>query len=328
MNMLSMMQMFAQVVEDGSFSATAKRKNISVSSVARQISGLEEYIGARLLNRSTRHHGLTEVGQLFYDNIRKILQDVENAKDLVSSYYNEIKGILRVSIWSSAAPVILPRLPEFLARYPHIVLNVKLAEQRVDLVSEGMDVAVWLANLEDSNLVVRRLTLARRVVCASPRYLETHPEPLEPNDLRNHNCISYTGGQHFNRNIWRFKRDDKTIDVPISGNIRTDTAWALYECVLNGLGVTIIQEWMVKPALDDGRLVRVLSEFNVNPAEFDVPLYAVYPHSRGLPPKSRAFINFLAQIFREFDHNIPTRDDDLDLESDTVTMEHLTLTED
>jgi DNA-binding transcriptional LysR family regulator len=299
-NEVWMMRIFVQVVEDGSFSATARRKNMSVSAIARQIVSLEESIGARLLNRTTRHQGLTEVGRIYYERARQIIKDIEDINQVVSSFYGETKGLLKVHIRTSASHAIIPELPRFLEMYPEVTLDLTLTEERVDLVSAGVDVAVWLANLEDSNLVARRLTLTNRVVCGSPSYFEKHGTPKTPQDLSSHNCILFTGSS-FSSHIWRFSKGDETVDIQVAGNVKTATAWMLYDIITSGLGITIIQHWMVRGALQDGRLVQVLADYNPNPVEFDIPLYAVYPHSHGLPPKTRAFIDFLVSVFKDID---------------------------
>jgi DNA-binding transcriptional LysR family regulator len=301
-NEIWMMRIFVQVVEDGSFSATARRKNMSVSAIARQIVSLEESIGARLLNRTTRHQGLTEVGRIYYDRARQIVKEIADINQVVSSFYGETKGLLKVHIRTSAAHAIIPELPRFLEKYPEVTLDLTLTEERVDLVSAGVDVAVWLANLEDSNLVARRLTLTNRVVCGSPRYFKKRGTPKTPQDLASHNCILFTGSS-FSSNVWRFSKGDETIDIPVTGNLKTATAWTLFDLVTSALGVTIIQQWMVRRALQDGRLVQVLEDYNPNPVEFDIPLYAVYPHSHGLPPKTRAFVDFLVSVFKDIDHD-------------------------
>jgi DNA-binding transcriptional LysR family regulator len=303
MNELAMIRIFIQVAEDGSFSATARRRNMSVSSIARQISGLEDKIGARLLNRTTRHQGLTEVGKIYYEKMRLIVADIESVNEIVASYYEEVKGVLKAHIRSSAARVILPELDQFLMAHPDIILDLTLTDERADLVSGGIDVAVWLGNLEDSTFIARRLTLTRRVIVGSPAYFDIHGEPKEPGDLLHHNCIIYSQS-HFSKNMWRLKRGPETVDVPVSGNLQTSTGWSLYDCVIHGLGIAVIQEWMVSRELKEGRLRRVLTDYDPNPVELDIPLFVVYPHSHGLPPKTRAFIDFLVRIFKEHDEHV------------------------
>jgi DNA-binding transcriptional LysR family regulator len=298
MNELAMMRIFVQVVEDGSFSATARRANMSVSSIARQIASLEHRLGARLLNRTTRHQRVTEVGRIYYERTRTILHDLDSANDIVTSYYRSIKGTLSVHIRTSAAWAVLPKLPTFLAQYPEVSINLTLTEERADLVSEGVDVAVWLGHLSDSSFMARRLTTTHRLICGSPSYFEKYGEPKEPNDLKEHNCICYKGS-HYSENVWRFIKGEEVVDVPVSGNLRISTGWALNECLLSGLGIAIVQEWTVTRDLREGRLRNILTDYDLNPVEFDVPLYAVYPHSHGLPPKTRAFIDFLVELFRE-----------------------------
>lgn len=298
MNNLSTIKIFLQVADDGSFSATARRRNMSVSSIARQISGLEERIGVRLLNRTTRHHSLTEVGKIYYQRMKQLLSEFENINDTVISYHSSARGTLRVHLRSSVARIVIPQLKRFQEKFPDIVLEITLTEDRVDLVSEGVDVAVWLGNIEDSNYIARRLTGADRIVVGSRAYLEGHPKVEKLEDLQDHQCIVYSRAAYA-RDIWRFIKDNETFDIPVKGNLRTRSGWALYNYVMNNLGLAMIQKWMIVNELHDGSVVRLLPEYSCNSVEQDLPLFVVYPHSQMLPTKSRAFIDFLVEVFQE-----------------------------
>lgn len=298
MDELATNRAFVQVVESGSFSAAARRLNTSVSSIARQVNALETMLGVRLLNRTTRQQSLTEAGQLYYENVRHILREIDTVKREVSSYQDAVKGLLRAHLRTSAGnQVVVPALPRFLERYPGVTLDITLTDERVDLVAKGLDVAVWLGNLEDSSMIARRLSRSRRVLCGAAGYLRRMGVPETPADLTAHNCLVYTASHY--GNIWRFSRDGDTTEVTVSGNLQTISSSVLMSSALNGLGLIVVQEWMVREALRSGDLVRVLADYDVSPTEFDTALYAVYPHSRRLSPKTRAFIDFLVDLFNE-----------------------------
>jgi len=298
MDELSGMRVFVQVVEEGSFSAAARRINASVSSVARQVKTLEDALGAPLLTKTTRQQGLTDAGRMFFERAKAILDDLDRAKRDVSSFQSAVKGSLRVYLRTSAGDeVIVPALPEFLQRHPELEIDVTLADERVDLVTHGIDVAVWLGRLEDSGIVARKLSPSRRVVCGSPAYFRRHGVPEKPADLSRHNCLVYKANRYVG--TWRFTRGEENVEVPVSGNLQSASSRVLLASALAGLGLMVGQKWMVQSALGSGRLVSVLDGYEVSPTDDDTALYAVYSRNRGLSPKVRAFVDFLVELFRE-----------------------------
>jgi DNA-binding transcriptional LysR family regulator len=286
---------FIKVVEAGSFSAAARDLS-SVSSVARQVKSLEDELGARLLNRSTRSLSLTDAGRLFYERVTAISNDLNKAKSEVSSLQEEVKGVLRCSLRISAGTtVVVPALPKFLERYPELELDITLTDERCDLIAKNIDVALWLGALPDAEIVARRLSPSRRIVYSSPAYLGKRGVPRAPQDLRQHSCILFTAPSYPNR--WSFSRDGHVEDVEVHGSIKTNNGLVLLASVLAGLGITTGLEWQVRSHLADGSVVRVLSEYTVNPRPGDSDLYAVFPSSRGLSRKVRAFVDFLIEAF-------------------------------
>ncbi|WP_423066092.1 LysR family transcriptional regulator [Devosia sp. CN2-171] len=296
MDELGSIKAFIDVIECGSFSAAARRRNSTVSSVARQVKALEDELGVRLLNRTTRRNSITEAGENFYERARGLVADLRSAKQEASSFQTTAKGLLRVCLRVSTSRVILPALPTFLESHPGIVLDVTLSDERLDLVANKIDVAVWLGHLEDSRLVARALTPSRRMLCASPEYLEKHGVPSTPQSISEHNCIVYQGTIY--QEYWRFKKDDEQIDVTVHGNLRTNSSPVLVSAALSGLGLVVLQEYTVRSALAEGRLVRVLPDYEVSPTEVETGVYAVYPHARGVTRKTRVFIDFLVDLFR------------------------------
>lgn len=300
MDELNLNRAFVQVVESGSFSAAARHLNTSVTSVARQVSNLEAMLGTRLLNRTTRKQSLTEVGQFYYSKLTDILRQVENVKREVSSYQQTVKGCLRVNLRISVgSQVIVPALPRFLSQHPDLKFDITLTDERTDLVAEGIDVAVWLGSLQDSSMIARRLGPGRRVMCASPDYLARCGAPKVPQDLTKHNCLVYRAKDY--DPVWRLKKNGKRIDVPVSGNLQTDSSAVLLTSAINGLGLVILQQLMARDAIGKGELVSVLSDYEVSPTESETALYVVYPHSRRISPKTRAFVDFLVALFQDRD---------------------------
>jgi DNA-binding transcriptional LysR family regulator len=298
MDELRLIRVFVQVVDSGSISAASRHLNTSVTSVARQIGYLETKFGVRLLNRTTRRQSLTEVGQFYYSKLLNVVREIDDIQREVSSYQETAKGRLRVHLRATVGnQVIVPALPRFFAEYPDITLDVTLTDEKADLVALGIDVAVWLGNLEDSSLIARRLSPSKRVLCASPGYLERNGNPAHPHELASHNCIVYRAKHYDNR--WRFKKNGETIEVPVSGNLETENGAVLFTSALNGLGLIIVQESTVREALAKGDLVAVLADHEVSPTVDDTALYAVHPGSRHTSPKTRAFIDFLVGLFRQ-----------------------------
>ena len=286
---------FIKVVEAGSFSAAA-RDLVSVSSVARQVKSLEDELGVRLLNRSTRSLSLTDAGRLFHERVTAIANDLTKAKSEVSSLQEEVRGVLRASLRVAAGTtVVVPALPRLLARYPDLELDISLTDERRDLIANNIDVAMWLGALPDAEIVARRLSPTRRLACGSPAYFQRQGVPHTPQDLGHHSCLVFAAPSY--RNRWGFTRDGQLEEVEVRGSIRSDNGLVLLSSAMADLGIIIAHEWMVRSALADGRLVQVLGSYTVNPRPGDADLYAVFPSSRGLSRKVRAFVDFLIEIF-------------------------------
>lgn len=297
MDEFTQIRTFIKVVEAGSFSAAARDQS-SVSSVARQVKSLEDALGARLLNRSTRSLSLTEAGRCFYDRMTAIAKDLDKAKSEVTSMQEEVKGVLRATLRVAAGTtVVVPALPRLLARYPELKLDLSLTDERCDLIANNIDVALWLGALPDAELVARRLSPTKRLVYGSPDYFARHGVPKTPQDLKDHSCMIFAAPSYHHR--WGFTRGDEVQEVEVSGSIKSDNALVLLSSACAGLGVGIAHEWMLRGFLADGRLVRVLEEYTVNPRPGDADLYAIFPSSKGLSKKVRAFVDFLLEIFSE-----------------------------
>ncbi|MGV6874310.1 LysR family transcriptional regulator [Pseudochelatococcus sp. B33] len=297
MDELSTNRTFLKVVECGSFSAAARDLNVSVASIARQVSSLENRLGVMLLRRTTRQQSLTDAGRVYCECISPILRKFDDVKREVSSYQSSVKGRLTVHLRNSVgSQFIVPALPQFLEQHPEVTLDVTLTDERADLVAQGVDVAVWLGHLEDSGLVARRLSSGRRRVCCAPSYAQRFGLPAAPMDLARHNCLIYRA-QHYD-NIWRLTKDGETTAVRVSGNLETTSAAVLMSSALKGLGFVVLQEAMVRGAIDAGDLIDVFPDYLVSSTDIDIALYAVHPGRRQIPPKTRAFVDFLVRLFK------------------------------
>ncbi|MBI4290112.1 MAG: LysR family transcriptional regulator [Betaproteobacteria bacterium] len=289
---LERMAIFARVVEDKSFSAAARRLNLSKSLVSKQITQLERSMGARLLNRTTRALSLTEAGAAFYAHCARIVEELEEAKLAVSRLHSEPRGLLRISV-----PVAFGRLhvatvlPEFLATYPDLKIDMVTTDRFVDLAEEGYDVVVRIANQPTSNLVARKLASIQRRMVATPDYFAQHGVPQTPGDLEQHNCLTYT---YFNpQDPWRLRGPNGDISVRASGNLRVNDDDALAEAVLRGLGLALLPTFIIGKDLQAGRLQSVLSQY----IPLERHIYAVYLASRHVSAKVRAFIDFLLERY-------------------------------
>lgn len=285
---------FAKVVEEESFSAAARAMRLTPSAVSKQISRLEDRLGARLLNRTTRRLSTTEEGAAFYQSCVRILDEIEEAETAVSRLHAAPRGTLRVNCGVAfGRHQITPLVPEFLARYPELSMEITQTDALVDLVEEGADVAVRFGYLRDSSMVARQLAISRRAICCSPGYLERHGVPESPRDLANHNCIVFSASAHLND--WTFRMEDGS-EFPFraEGNFMANNGETVFEMVTAGLGIARLAEFLVAPAARKGQLVRILKPYY---RDLEVPINAVYPTRRHLSPKVRAFVDFLVEKF-------------------------------
>jgi DNA-binding transcriptional LysR family regulator len=289
---LQEMSVFSRVVGSGSLSAAARELGISPALVSRRLAALENRLGVRLLNRTTRSLNLTVEGARYYDVCTRVLAEIEEADAEVSVGRVEPRGALKVALPASFGHQhVAPLVPQFAARYPKVQLALNLSDRTVNIMDEGYDVAVCIADLQDSSLAARRLAPNRRVVCASPAYLAAHGVPGTPAELMRHNCLV---ASEFVGN-WDYKDPDgKSGSVRVTGRYCCDNWEVLREWALAGLGIALKSTWDVHRQLDDGSLVALLPGYAFHT---DVAIYAVYPHRRFLPAKTRAFIEFLAESF-------------------------------
>jgi DNA-binding transcriptional LysR family regulator len=282
------MSVFTEVAKLGSFSAAARRLQLSPSAVSKLITRMEQRLDSRLFNRSTRKLSLTEGGQNFYSRCEEILADVEAAEELLLGYQREPRGILTVTCSPGFAEFqLLPLIPQFLSEHPYVELNLQITGDTVDLITQGIDVAIRLGKLQDSSLVARKLHESPRIICASPDYLAHRKSPEKPADLADHNCIIVSSGSRFDH--WEFARGQSKQVVAVTGSFVCNSVNALHELVLQGVGVVNLAEYIVEADLRSGRLVPLMEDYRTEVQ----PIHAVYPHRKHLPRKVQAFVDFL-----------------------------------
>ncbi|MGB0694603.1 MAG: LysR family transcriptional regulator [Rhodospirillaceae bacterium] len=292
MDVLSGMRLFSRVVDAGSFSEAGRAMGLSPSSISRQVGALEDDLGVRLLNRTTRRLSLTEAGALFHERATRILADVEDVTQAVTSLEAKPRGTLRLNVPLGFGNYhVAPALPLFLSTHPEVTVDLTLSDQFIDLVEEGVDIAIRIGAMRDSSLVARRLADNRRMVFASPAYLENHPTPTHPDDLAEHDCLAYRyrpGPQS-----WLFEKEGDRREVTVTGPMLANNSESLHWGALGGIGLVMLPVWMVYRDLAAGRLVPLLQDWNMTPTSLESGIYAVYPQNRHLSPKVRAFIDFL-----------------------------------
>lgn len=284
---------FVRVVETGSFTRAADALEVSKAAVSKSVSRLEARLGARLLHRTTRRLTLTEAGETLFRRSAAALLELNDAETEVGQLSGAPRGLLRISAPTYLGAVTLaPMLRDFRARFPEITLDLDLDDRLVDLVQDRFDVAVRISSMDDSNLVVRRLAPCPLVVVGAPSYLRKHGTPKTLADLSAHDCLTYSIARVPNE--WKLRAPrGRWVAVPINGPIRCNNDFVLKHAALDGLGLALFPEFFVERDLVDGRLVRLLKDF-------EAPVFhiqAVYASRRHLPPKVRAFVDFLVARF-------------------------------
>jgi DNA-binding transcriptional LysR family regulator len=295
MDRLGAIQVFAQVVESGSFAKAAERLGLSTSATSRHVADLESHLQTRLLNRTTRRVSLTESGRAFYERAVQLLADLEEAEQEAARAAVVPRGTIRLTTSVNfGVRHLAPAIADFLARHAEVRFDVSLSDRLVDLVEEGFDLAVRIGPAGSENLVARKLGETRLVPCASPQYLSAHPAPKTPEDLAAHNCFTYEYVTP--RNVWRF-RDASGAEraVRIAGTLHSNNGDLLAEVAARGAGIVFEPAFIVGPDVRAGRLVPLLQEFTAPPT----PIYAVYPSRKHLSAKVRTFVEFLVVRFED-----------------------------
>jgi len=288
MDAITRMRCFIQVVDSNGFSAAAREMGRSKALVSKYVGELEDELGVRLLNRTTRQVSLTEVGEAYYKEAAEILQRIDDLQASVQSSHQEVRGRLRVSAPRSMGDDMLNKpMMQFLAQYPDIRLDLRLEDRFVDLVEEGFDLAIRVTQLEDSSLIARKIAPFRTVVCATANVIKKHGAPKVPADLTARPCIIDTNYRY--KQNWAFEANGERLSVSVNGPLEVNSASAAREAALADLGFLRTPLFFVANDVRDGDLVVLLEEYE----EPQRGIYAVYPHRRHLSAKVRAFVDFL-----------------------------------
>lgn len=305
MNRLDSMTAFVQVVELGSFAAAARRLNQSPAMVTTHIRDLEQHLGVRLLNRTTRKISLTEVGRLYYDRTVRLLADLEETEREVNALQVTPRGTLRVNSSPSFGVLQLaPAIARFCARHPEVAVELVLTTRIANLVEDAFDLAVRPQSMPmpDSSLIVRRLAPSWSVVCGAPGYFAQHGTPATPEDLVSHNCLTLSETPVYGEwhgNDWTLTGPGQDVhEIHVSGNLRANSAASLLAAAIEGQGLIMEPTFAVGAALKDGRLVQVLADYKTP----EWSICAVYPPGRHLSAKVRAFVDFLVANFGQHPH--------------------------
>lgn len=285
---LNLLAIYARVVEAGNFSEAARRIGTSRSVVSKAVARLEKSLGARLLQRTTRHLSLTEIGTAVAAHCSRMLEEADQVEQIVGSFSAVPRGVLRVSSSVAVGTLhVAPALADFLATYPELTMELTITDRLVDLAEEGYDMAIRVTGEPPLSLVARKLAPVRRKLCGTPEYFARRGVPLNPADLVHHNCLDYTHSGE--QGQWRFTGPNGEIAVPVTGSLHVDDDEALSQAVLGGLGLGLLPTFIIGQDLQAGRLQAVLSGYI--PVERHI--YAMYLPTRHLPNKVRAFIDFL-----------------------------------
>ena len=300
------MQTFVAVVESGSFTAAADRLDTAKSAVSRRVSALEERLGVQLLRRTTRRLNLTDSGRSFYEHSARILADLEEAESALAQEHGELRGMLRIALpLSFGLRHMSEPIAEFSRQHPHVEFDLDLNDRRIDLVEEGIDLALRIGNLEDSSLIARRLFDVRTVVCGSPAYFAEHGVPQSPEDLPQHQCLVYGNLKDPGKWVCR-DADGATHKIRVEPAMTASSGDFLCEAAVQGLGIAMQPTFIAGDPIRRGDLVPVMTDYQwpVTPA------WVAYPPTRHLSFRVRQFIDFLAEHFA----GTPYWDEDCDQE--------------
>jgi DNA-binding transcriptional LysR family regulator len=292
MDKLASMKAFTRVVQHRSFAAAARELHLSRSAVSKHVIDLEQELGAQLLSRTTRTVTPTENGLAYYERCIAILSDLEEADLAVARSHSEPRGLLRVNAPMSFGTLHLGRaIADFMEKYPELQIQLILSDQLIDPVQEGFDVTLRIADLAPSSMIARKIAPALRVICAAPSYLARRGTPQHPDELREHDCLSY--GHLATGHQWKLTGPDGDHWIPVRWTLCTNNAEVLRDAAVRGRGIALLPTFIVGADLQAGRLRTILSEYKAP----EIAICAIYPETRHLSVKVRAFIDFLVERF-------------------------------
>ncbi|MGS0681759.1 LysR substrate-binding domain-containing protein [Shewanella sp. 125m-7] len=281
---------FVAVAEAESFTKASQRLGISTAQVSRQISALETRLASKLFHRTTRKVSVTEVGRIYYQHCRQVLDGLEEAERAITNLQTSPRGLLKIT-----APVtygemtMAPLINDFASLYPELEVKLNLTNQKLDLVDEGYDLAIRLGHLEDSSMMAKKLSSRTQYVCASPSYISTYGIPHSLSELDQHNCLIGT------MDYWRFQENSKTRNVRVKGSLSCNSGHALVDAAIKGIGIVQLPDYYVLPFIESGELTPLLEQ-NRQPEE---GIWALYPQNRHLSPKVRMLLDHLSHGLKQ-----------------------------
>jgi DNA-binding transcriptional LysR family regulator len=299
MDRITSISTFVKIAEAGGFAAVARKLGVSPSTVTTQIQELEDQLGVRLLNRSTRKVSLTEIGKTYYERCMRILNDIDDAESAIHALHSKPSGIFHLNVSLSIPSFVGPIIAEFTSLYPEVKVKITMSDRIVDLVAEGIDLAITTLPMPSSNLVMRRVGSFRHLVCGSPEYFARHGTPREPDDLANHNCMKYTFSPWGSE--WHFKSPEGERAVHVAGNMEANSINALKLAAALGQGLIWMPDFLMRDDIKSGKLVPVLTEFR----RPELPINAIYPHRQHLAATVRSFLDLIAKHFHGVEQEPP-----------------------
>lgn len=292
----SLIEAFVAVAQEASFSIAAERLSQASSTISRRISRLERSLGVLLLHRTTRRVALTEAGQLHFAACKEILTNLSDAELAVMSFNDSPRGVLKMSAPEAFGNLhLIDAVTAFMKKNPYVVVELNLSDRYVDLIAEQFDLAIRIGELTESRMIARRIAENKRLLLASPEYLEKHGTPRHPTELVDHFCLVYRRYSHFG-NQWALERDGEQVAVSVKGPFRADSSTAVYSAIVRGAGIGIVARYMCDDEIKSGAVVPLLKDWSIGGPS---GIFAVYPNSRHLPAKTRLFIDFMVQHFRK-----------------------------
>lgn len=295
MDRIQAMQIFVQVVEKGTFTAAADHLQLHRPVATRAIQRLEEELGVRLLNRTTRKISVTDEGEDFYQRTVQLLAGVEDAFATYSDLKRSARGRLKVNMAAAVAnSLVIPSLPSFQRDHPHIEIHLGVTDQPSDIVDEGIDCVVRIGTLEDSSAVAKRVGRVPMVTCASRSYIDQNGMPKSLDELRGHRAVNFASGRSRRLVDWTFNEGKEEVRLKLSSALVTDSSEAILNCALAGIGIVQGVRVALQPYIDSGRLIEVLPECPASPKNISI----LYPHRAHLPAKTLLFVDWLSKIIR------------------------------
>jgi DNA-binding transcriptional LysR family regulator len=290
-NDVAEIQLFVEIIKAGNLSAAARALNSSPAAMSRALSSLESRLGVRLVTRTSRSFELTEEGSLFYDRCQKIVADIAEAEAEASSKLGAVKGKLRVGAPNELGRrLVAPLITKFVRKYPEVEVHLTLSDSGLDVIDDGLDIALRIGLPDDSSVIARKVLSTKRIVCASPAYFKRYGTPNHPQDLKQHNCIRLVRGRRV-MDSWLFQENGRRFEVTVNGALTTTSGEVMHDWVRAGRGIALKASWDLLPELAEGTIVQCLDSFWCD----QIDLFAICANRQHQPPRIRAFLEFIAR---------------------------------